>query len=92
MINSVVAVVGFEQLNYTVIESVGFQEVCVQVLNPPSNEKLVSSIFLVRQTRAGSAGIIFIPHFVMEVIVLISSIFPQFLIFKFLPPLYLRQE
>ena len=53
-----VAVVGFEQLNYTVNESVGFQEVCVRVLNPPSNEELVSNITLVYQTRAGTAGII----------------------------------
>ena len=53
---SVVAVVGFEQLNYTVNESVGFQEVCMQVFNPSTFQELVFSIFLVVQTRTGSAG------------------------------------
>ena len=53
---ALVVVVGFEQLSYTVNETNGFQEVCVQVFNPPSNEELVFSILLQRQSRFDSAG------------------------------------
>ena len=54
--SSVVAVVGFEQLNYTVNESDSSQEVCYQVFNPPSNEELLLYVNLQYQTRTGLAG------------------------------------
>ena len=53
---TVVAIAGFQQPNYTVNESDGFQEVCVEVFNPPSNEELLFDIILDYETASGSAG------------------------------------
>ncbi len=55
-INSLVAVVGFEQLSYTISETGMEQEVCVQVFNPPDNEDLAFNIFLAYETVPGTAG------------------------------------
>ena len=53
---SVVAVVGFELLKYTVSEDVKFAEVCVQVFNPSPSEDLVFGIDMIIQSRIGTAG------------------------------------
>ena len=57
-LSAVVAVIGFEQLNYTVNENAGFQEVCVEVFNPPSSEDLLFDIIFSVHSTAGSAGVI----------------------------------
>lgn len=53
---SIVAVVGFVQPSYTVIENVTFAVVCVRVSNPPQDEDLVFNIDLIIQPRIGTAG------------------------------------
>ena len=53
---NIVAVIGFEQLNYTVNETGIRQEVCVQVFNPPQNEELGFDIFWTSETKTGTAG------------------------------------
>ena len=52
----IVAIVGFEQLSYTVSENSDSQEVCMQIFNPPSNEQLTFTITLVYQSKDGTAG------------------------------------
>ena len=52
----VVAVVGFEQISYTVNETDGSQEVCIQIFNPPPNELLAFPITLIYQTLDGTAS------------------------------------
>ena len=49
--------VGFEQLNYTVAEGDGSQEICVVVTNPLDSEQLIFEISLEYATLAnGTAG------------------------------------
>ena len=52
----IVAVIGFEQLNYTINETGRRQGVCIQVFNPPLNEELVFDMFWTTETRTGTAG------------------------------------
>ena len=52
----IVAVVGFEQISYTVNETDGSQEVCMQIFNPPPNEQLAFTITLVYQSLDGTAS------------------------------------
>ena len=44
--HAIVAIVGFEQTSYTVNETDGSQEVCIQIFNPPPNEQLAFTITL----------------------------------------------
>lgn len=48
--------IGFEQSNYTIYESAGSQQACVAVYNPPPNEELVTDVFLVYESRTGTAS------------------------------------
>lgn len=50
------AIVGFEQFNYTVRETDGSSQVCVIVVNPPSDVELTFVIYLGYETRTGTAG------------------------------------
>ena len=52
----VVAVVGFELISYTVNETDGSQEICLQIFNPPPNEQLAFTISLVYQSLDGTAS------------------------------------
>ena len=56
MISILVAIVGFEQSNYTINETNVSQEVCVVVFSPPAYEELVFHIDLLYETRTGTAG------------------------------------
>ncbi len=51
-----VFVVGFEEQNYTVIETDITIEVCVVVANPPSSEELFFDVILEYTTRRVTAG------------------------------------
>ena len=53
---SVVAVVGFELLKYTVSEDVNIAEVCVQFFTPSPRIDLVFGIDMIIQPRIGTAG------------------------------------
>ena len=43
-------------MNYTVNETDGSQEVCIQIFNPPPNEQLAFPITLVYQSLDGTAS------------------------------------
>lgn len=51
-----VAVVGFERLNYSIVETAVRQDICVHVSNPSQNEALVYDIFLRYESKMDSAS------------------------------------
>ena len=53
---SIAIVIGFEKTQYSVIESVGTQEVYVRVFSPPDDQPLPTSVDLVIRTVAGNAS------------------------------------
>ena len=49
-------IIGFENITYTVDESIGMLEVYVHVISPPENVQLFASVDLVIQTTAVNAS------------------------------------
>lgn len=54
--STIVAVVGFEQTDYTVVEEEGSVEICVAVTNPPPEQVLIFDILLLLETSTGTAS------------------------------------
>ena len=55
-------IIGFEELSYTVTESVGTLQVYVSVISPPANAELPVSVDLVIQTIALNASKTLVRH------------------------------
>ena len=49
-------IIGFENITYTVDESIGMLEVYVRVISPPENVQLFASVDIVIQTTAVNAS------------------------------------
>ena len=60
---SIVARVGWEELNYTISETNVFGQACVVVFNPPNDVPLEGNIQLEYQSVTGTAGMIIIVSF-----------------------------